>query len=178
MGNAGKVVRIFPSGASRDTDEWKLDYEGFLAPNVLECYAEYMHENRFLADGTVRDSDNWQKGIERSVYMKSLWRHFMDLYLEHRGHKSREGIKKALCGIMFNTMGYLFEVLREERNEEIVEEYSSGGVDPRDAYFLGVHLPEQEYHPSDEGSGGDLRDPGGSAGCGDGSESSQPDLPF
>lgn len=107
-------MRVFSSGATRDDDKDKYDYEGFLSPIVLEYYGEYMHKHRKQADGKLRPSDNWQKGISKEVYMKSLWRHFMDLWKEHRGHKSREGIQDALCAIMFNTMGYLYEELRDK----------------------------------------------------------------
>jgi len=44
--------------------------------------------------------------------MKSLLRHVMDLWLEHRGYKSRDGIEDALCGIIFNSMGYLYEIVK------------------------------------------------------------------
>jgi hypothetical protein len=108
-------VRIFESGATRGSSKDKLDYEGFLSPIVLKKYAEYMHKNRVQSDGTIRSSDNWQKGIPLNEYMKSNWRHFMDLSLIHRGYKeeARENIIKALCGILFNTSGYLHEYLKK-----------------------------------------------------------------
>ncbi len=106
-------MRQFETGATRDIDEGKFDYEGFLSPVVLERYAEYMHENRIQADGNLRDSDNWQKGIPKDAYIKSLWRHFMDLWKEHRNLDTTDGIEVALCAIMFNTMGYLHELLSE-----------------------------------------------------------------
>ena len=58
-------MRNFDTGATRDVDTNKLDFEGFLSPVVLERYAEYMHKNRVQADGNLRDSDNWQKGIPK-----------------------------------------------------------------------------------------------------------------
>lgn len=102
-------IRKFATGATRDTEQGKLDYEGFLSPLALKVYAEYMNKHRVQPNGELRDSDNWQKGIPLDVYMKSLWRHFMDLWLWHRGHptKSRESIDDALGGILFNTFGYL-----------------------------------------------------------------------
>jgi len=106
-------MRTFATGATRDDDDYKLDYEGFLSPIVLECFAEYMHIHRTQPDGTMRDSDNWQKGMPRCTFIKSLWRHFMDLWLIHRGfsERARDDVKTALCGIIFNAMGYLYEVL-------------------------------------------------------------------
>jgi hypothetical protein len=111
-------VRTFSTGANRDTATDKLDYEGFLSPLVLEAFGEYMHKNRRMADGTLRDSDNWQKGIPRDVYAKSGWRHFFDWWKEHRGHRTADGLKAALCGLMFNCMGYLHELLKEENSDD------------------------------------------------------------
>lgn len=103
------AVRKFETGATRDTDTSKYDYEGFLSPLVVERYAEYMHKNRHQRDGTLRASDNWQKGIPLDVYMKSLWRHFMSMWKAHRRGDVQE---EEMCAILFNTMGYLHEHLK------------------------------------------------------------------
>jgi hypothetical protein len=105
-------MRIFQTGATRDVDHAKPDYEGFLSPRVIEAFGAYMNHNRVTASG-VRDSDNWQKGMPRDVYMKSGWRHAFDWWKEHRGLATKEGLVWALCGLMFNVMGYLHEVLKE-----------------------------------------------------------------
>lgn len=107
-------VRKFETGATRDTDEGKHDLEAFLSPRVLEEYGKFMHKNRFQKDGSLRDGDNWTKGIPKPVYMKSLVRHVFDVWLQHRGHKGKEPLKMALCAIIFNAMGYLYELLKEE----------------------------------------------------------------
>lgn len=110
-------MREFKSGATRDDDSSKLDYEAFMHPAVLQCYAEYLHEHRKQADGQMRDGDNWQKGIPEDVYMKSKFRHFMDTWLIHRGQElltTAHDIKESLCAELFNTMGMLFEVLKDE----------------------------------------------------------------
>ena len=109
-------MRQFETGATRDSDTNKLDYEGFLSPLVLQRFAEYMQENRVQADGKLRDSDNWQKGIPKAQYMKSLYRHFMDMWLCHRGYEAREDIERSMCAVLFNTMGYLHEHLKEQRD--------------------------------------------------------------
>lgn len=111
-------MRKFTTGATRDDAEHKLDYEGFLSPLVLERYAEYMHKHRFQKDGEMRDSDNWQKGIPLEAYMKSGWRHFFDWWKEHRGLPSREGLADALCGLLFNVMGYLHEYEKNKISKE------------------------------------------------------------
>ncbi len=109
-------MREFASGATRDDSDSKYDYEGFLSPWVIERYGQYMHENRIQADGKLRDSDNWQKGIPKDQYMKSLWRHFFTLWKLHREDSGNSQlIEDSLCAIMFNSMGYLHEYLKEAR---------------------------------------------------------------
>jgi len=116
-------MREFDTGATRDSDENKYDYEGILSPCVLKRYAEYMHKHRIQADGKLRDSDNWQKGIPVEQYMKSKWRHFMDTWMLHRQlmneiksfpDRSEEDInlEESLCAELFNTMGMLHELLK------------------------------------------------------------------
>ena len=115
-------MREFETGATRDQDEDKLDFEGFLSPLVLERYAEYMHKNRKQADGKLRASDNWQKGIPLSAYMKSKWRHFMESWKIHRapnGIIEVEEMAESLCAELFNTAGYLHEILQgKERGKK------------------------------------------------------------
>ena len=110
-------MRKFPSGATRDNDQNKYDYEGFYNPLVVKRFGQYMDKHRKQADGKLRDSDNWQKGIPKDAYIKSAWRHFMDWWLEHRDYKSREGIEDALCALLFNVQGYLFEILKTKEND-------------------------------------------------------------
>ena len=109
--------RVFASGATRQDDKEKLDYEGFYSPLVKKRFAQYMHKNRHLPDGSLREPDNWQKGIPLPAYAKSLNRHFEDFHLIHRGYpdEAREDIEEALCGIIFNAQGYLFEILKAKR---------------------------------------------------------------
>ena len=108
-------IREFPGGATRTDDTERLDYEGFLSPLVLRRYARYMHKHRKQANGELRDSNNWQKGIPLKEYMKSKWRHFMNTWLCIRKHKTTFDIEESLCGEMFNTMGILHEILSEPK---------------------------------------------------------------
>lgn len=112
------TIRKFDSGATRDTEDDKPDYEGFLSPLVLERFGRYMHRHRMQADGSLRASDNWQRGIPLDVYMKSGWRHFMAWWTEHRRYPLQEGIQDALCGLLFNVMGYLHEHLKDEEERK------------------------------------------------------------
>jgi len=112
------AIRQFKTGATRDTEEGKYDFEGFLSPLVLERFGEYMHKHRKQADGKLRDSDNWQKGIPQDAYIKSGFRHFMDWWKEHRGYGSREGLEDALCALLFNVQGYLHEHLKDKLKDK------------------------------------------------------------
>ena len=116
-------MREFESGATRDTVDDKLDLEGFLSPAVINRYAEYMNKHRKQSDGNLRDSDNWQKGIPTDVYMKSGYRHFFDWWANHRHVELaiKEDIEESLCGLLFNTMGYLHEHLKSKDDYNAVE---------------------------------------------------------
>lgn len=105
-------MRTFDTGATRDSDDGKLDYEGFLSPLVLQRYAEYMNQHRKQADGKLRDSDNWQKGIPIKQYLKSLWRHFTDVWMLVRGYRVSVTLEDALCACLFNVMGMLHEIVK------------------------------------------------------------------
>jgi hypothetical protein len=116
-------IRTFDTGATRNTDNSKYDYEGFLSPLALQSFASYMHRHRLQKDGTLRASDNWQKGIPDDVYLKSLWRHFMDLWSIERGHTmispddgSVVTKEDALCALMFNVQGLLHEHLKRKES--------------------------------------------------------------
>lgn len=113
-----EVMRKFAGGATRDSLEGKLDFEGFLSPLVEESYAKYMNSHRKQADGSIRDSDNWQSGMPRSVYVKSLLRHVWTAWKIHRGIQcfdERDNheitLVEALHGVKFNTNGLLLELL-------------------------------------------------------------------
>lgn len=108
-------MRKFETGAIRNTDAGKLDFEGFLSPIVLERYAQYMDKNRMQLDGKYRDSDNWQLGIPIAQYMKSLWRHFFAVW---KGHRNGYINEEDVCGVMFNSMGILFELLKLKKEEK------------------------------------------------------------
>lgn len=111
-------VRTFESGATRDGNPGKHEVARFLSPLVLAEYCAYMHRNRIQVDGTVREPDNWKKGFELSSYKDSLVRHTMDAWLIHdhgvavRPETGEEvDLVEALCGVMFNCQGWLYEIL-------------------------------------------------------------------
>lgn len=111
-------MRKFSTGATRDSDDTKIDPEGFLSPLVLERYSQYMQVHQKQADGKIRASDNWQKGIPIDAYMKSMWRHFLDVWKCHRGFLDSDFMEEYLCALLFNVMGYLHERIRDKRDLE------------------------------------------------------------
>ena len=112
-------MQFFTTGATRSAEGDKLDYEGFLSPFVLERYAQYLHEHRTQADGKQRSSDNWQGGMPRRRYLKSAIRHLMEIWKAMRtvgwkdvNEERDKVLQDAICGVMFNMMGLLYEILR------------------------------------------------------------------
>jgi len=99
----------FDTGATRDMSDDKIDYEGFISPLVVEAFGEYMHRARHT-DAGLRDSDNWQKGIPISVYMKSMLRHMMSVWLAHR--KGTQCSMDDLMGLKFNVDGMILEEIK------------------------------------------------------------------
>lgn len=117
-------IRTFDTGATRNLDNDKHDYEGFLSPLVIRRFGEYMHSHRMQADGNLRDSDNWQKGIPQDQYMKSMWRHFLDTWEIHRGGRPVDKetgayitMDDALSALLFNVQGMLHETMKGRNND-------------------------------------------------------------
>ena len=121
-GATSATMRTFGTGATRSNDAGKIDPEGFLSPLVIERYCQYLNKHRVQADGKLRDSDNWQRGMGKSTYMKSAWRHFLDMWKMHRTPvlqavigKTNEDFEDSMCAVLFNVMGYLHEHLKEQK---------------------------------------------------------------
>jgi hypothetical protein len=108
-------MRNFKTGAIRDKDDNKLDYEAFNCPLVMERYAQYLHKHRIQPDGQVRAGDNWQKLFgddHENVCMKSAFRHFHSWWKAHRGYES-EDIEESICALVFNANAYLHKILKK-----------------------------------------------------------------
>lgn len=118
-------IRDVGTGATRTADTGRYDPEGFLSPAVIERFCEYMNKHRHCADGSIRASDNWQKGMPKSVWIKGMWRHFLHLWIRHRGHAVRDpgaaaNAQEDCCALMFGAMGYLSELLKDEATSSSV----------------------------------------------------------
>lgn len=107
-------MRTFASGATRGAEDDKLDFEGFLSPVALERFAQYMHRHRIQEDGSMRDSDNWQKGIPTDAYIKSMWRHFFAVW---KCYRNNQDYTEDLCALLFNVQGMLHETLKIQQEQ-------------------------------------------------------------
>lgn len=124
-------MRHFETGATRNDDADRIDLEGFLSPLVIKRFGEYMHQNRMQSDGKMRASDNWQKGIPHDQYIKSALRHFLEWWTWHRNwlpSKRSLLVEEALCGLMFNVMGYLHEQLKKNVMSALQSQIKPGGI--------------------------------------------------
>lgn len=127
-------VRNFDTGATRSSDSGRYDPEGFLSPLALERFCAYMNKHRQQPDGSIRASDNWQKGIPGETYMKGLWRHLLHAWTRHRGFapvdaKAADNLEEDLCAIIFNAQGYLHELIKAKQTHP----------------FALCDLPERQY---------------------------------
>ncbi len=113
-------MREYTTGATRSNLEGKPQYEGYLSPMVIVRYGQYMLEHQTQEDGKRREADNWQKGISNDDYVDSMWRHFLDVWLIHRGYAPiySKTMQEALCALLFNAMGRLHESIVRPNMEE------------------------------------------------------------
>lgn len=118
-------VRTFETGATRDTDEGKPVYGKFLSPLAVQAYGGYMHKHRLQADGSLRDGDNWKKGMPKRECFESLARHFVDLWLhmDGWGGKAREGKIDVLCALLFNV-----QILLHQEVKRCLESSGTGSI--------------------------------------------------
>jgi len=89
-----------------------------------------MMKHQLQANGKLRSSDNWQRGIPITQYMKSLWRHFMDVWRQHRGLPGQDTLEDSLCAVLFNTMGMLHEVIKARPEEAVPDGTEIMSVEP------------------------------------------------
>ncbi len=112
-------MRQFPSGATRNSDDDKLNFTGFLSARVLRGFAAYMHSHRLQADGQLRDAGNWKRGIPIDAYMESMHRHFHEVWetWETAQASALTPVGEAkqlenLYALLFNVQGMALELLK------------------------------------------------------------------
>lgn len=121
-------VREFTTGANRDRVDGKLAFHGFVSAKASRRFGAYMNKNRRLADGSLREPDNWKRGIPMPVYAESMMRHAQEVHelLEDAvaatgikgvcdiasvsaDHPSLLAIDEAASALWFNVQGWLHE---------------------------------------------------------------------
>lgn len=110
-------VRDFGTGATRSIDTHKPDYHGYDSPLVAQRYAQYMLKHQQTPAGR-RESYNWQLGMPRESYIIGGTRHWQDVRLMWDGFAPDHDepgydMEEALCAMIFNAKGLLFELLLE-----------------------------------------------------------------
>lgn len=110
-------MREFSTGATRDTDENKIDYWGFSSPLADFEFANYMHKHRKQADGKMRDSDNWKKGIPIDSYQRSLYRHVQEWKAAIEDGRIEDALEIAQA-MRFNIQGWTHEVVKSRRGSK------------------------------------------------------------
>jgi len=104
-------MKKYETGATRNKRDHKYEIGKFISPVALSMYSQYMHGHRVQADGTLRDGDNWQKGIPSEDCGESLLRHSRSADAILKGFRvidpdtgEPETILRATCGAMFNSI--------------------------------------------------------------------------
>lgn len=131
-------MRKFETGATRDDNDSKMDYSGFIAPEFLRSFAAYMHKHRKQADGNLRASDNWKKGMPIECYKESLIRHVIDWWqaFDNKDWESADDLANA---ITFNLQGYVYErsKIKAREDAEKRKAASERDITPRAHIFEG-----------------------------------------
>lgn len=121
-----QLVQTFNSGATRSADTGKNKYLGFLSFQAIEAFGDYMTRHRVQADGSLREPDNWKKGITIESYMDSLLRHALEMMglsvgyipkrcrLENPSFTLDQHKLETACAIFFNVQGFLHEFSKDQ----------------------------------------------------------------
>lgn len=121
-----KDIRTFDTGATRDTVTGKLSYVKALSPIVLQRYVQYLDAHRKQPDGSMREFDNWKKGIPEEAYLDGLGRHHIAAWLLAQGYSAEDNhgpvnLEDTLCAIIFGASGWLHELLEKKLRAEIIK---------------------------------------------------------
>lgn len=128
------LVQTFDSGATRSADTGKNKYLGFLSFQALEAFGDYMTRHRVQADGSLREPDNWKKGITIESYMDSLLRHALEMAglsvgyipkrcrLENPSFTLDQHKLETACAIFFNVQGFLHEFVKPKSDKQLAHE--------------------------------------------------------
>jgi len=126
-----ETMREFKGGATRDTLRGKLSYVKALSPIVLQRYVQYLNVHRLQPDGSMRDFDNWKKGIPKDVYFDGLGRHFLAAWLLAQDFPAEDNhgpvtLEDSLAAVIFNASGWLHELVKERINYQAAIDHEMG----------------------------------------------------
>ncbi len=139
-------MRTFDSGATRDSNDTKPDYRGFISPMAMKVFGEYMQMHQKQADGTMRASDNWKKGIPIPAYVESLIRHTIDFWAAWDAGRVAECDELA-CALFFNVQGFIHE--RSKVVEVAAEPLCQCGCGLTERRITEIFVePRQEWPPN------------------------------
>ena len=96
--------RKFSTGAVRDVVDEKLRFNMYNSPLVEYRFAKYM-----LANAKKYGEGNWKKGIPKEVYLESLLRHVMALWLKEECGIDDGTSSDHASGVRFNIDGFMQE---------------------------------------------------------------------
>lgn len=136
------MMRNFDTGATRDSDDGKIHFKGFLSPHALRRFGEYMEVHRVQADGSLRAPDNWKRGIPLDAYEDSLIRHVHEAHALFDEGKRAEAVD-VMCAILFNVQGWLHEMTKPvlPKAEEVSNDPHAG--EGRTRKLLEVDTPDE-----------------------------------
>lgn len=122
------MIRISATGASRDDNYNKLEYIRFNDPRVEKIYCYFLTKHRKMADGSLREPDNWKKGFDAGVVLDSKGRHFLDQWeYEKYGFAKRPDEEvnevESLCAEMFGVKARLYELLQDDSKYQEAIDY-------------------------------------------------------
>lgn len=121
------TMRKFDTGATRDNDDSKIDYWGFISPYALEAFGKYMTKHRVQADGALRASDNWKQGIPQDSYQRSLYRHVQDWKRAIEADNRAEA-RELASAIFFNLQGWMHEEFQPKTGGEVMVKSAMEGT--------------------------------------------------
>lgn len=100
--------RTMPTGATRDTNNNKLEYSSYSHPLNDFSFAKYMQSKQTIW-WKYRRWDNWQLGLGREVLLDSLIRHIKTLELLFKGYRLFETKKDWVVDLIVLKKDHIFD---------------------------------------------------------------------
>lgn len=119
-------MRKFSSGATRDSNDDKVDYLKITPAIIDHSFGQYMRRKRVQPDGSLRDFDNWQGGFgdtpeeNARQCLDSIDRHVKDIALILDGYTVNErgtpiSLEDSWNAIRFGSQAGLFHFIKNRK---------------------------------------------------------------